>query len=154
MQCGGKRFVADFGEGSHKKVTLIVIPRYISLQPTKGKAKEQKCVCELWIHVVLVGNIIKMQTTTIVCPFYCWWWSEQLEEYWINILNMSSFQYNFPEMLTNKVRILTLAARKKLTMIALALTLMMSTEQRDVHEYLMLTSISPLLVTKVIWKGT
>ena len=67
---------------------------------------------------------------------------------------MSSFQYNFPEMLTNKVRILTLAARKKLTMIALALTLMMSTEQRDVHEYLMLTSISPLLVTKVIWKGT
>ena len=34
-------------------------------------------------------------------------------------------------MLTNKVRILTLAARKKLTMIALALTLMMSNGQRD-----------------------
>ena len=45
-QCGGRdcRFVTDFGEGSHKKVTLILIPRYISLQPTKGKAKEQECV--------------------------------------------------------------------------------------------------------------
>ena len=42
-----RRFVTDFGEGSHKKVTLILIPRYISLQPTKRKAKEQKCVCEL-----------------------------------------------------------------------------------------------------------
>ena len=71
-----------------------------------------------------------------------------------DILNMSYFQFNFPEMLTNKVRILTLAALKEFTMIALALTLMMSTEQRDVDEYLMLTSICPLLVTKVIWKGT
>ena len=59
---------------------------------------------------------------------------------------MSSFQYFFPELLTNKVRILTLAARKELKMIALALTLMMSTGQRDgdVDDYLLLTSISPL----------
>ena len=58
---------------------------------------------------------------------------------------MTSFQYK-SYMLTNKVRILTLAARKKLTMIALALTLMMSNGQRDgdVDHYLLITSISPL----------
>ena len=59
---------------------------------------------------------------------------------------MTSFQYNFPEMLTNKVRILTLAARKELAIIALALTLMMSNGQRDgdVDNYLLITSIFPL----------
>ena len=49
-------------------------------------------------------------------------------------MNMSYFQFNFPEMLTNKVRILTLAARKELSMIALALALMRRTEQMDVDD--------------------
>ena len=30
----------------------------------------------------------------ILCPFYCWWWSEQLEEYWTNLYaNITFLRY-------------------------------------------------------------
>ena len=55
-------------------------------------------------------------------------------------------------MLTNKVRILTPAARKRVGNDCFSLDF--DEEKRDGDDFVLLTSISPLLVKEVTWKGT